>query len=150
MTHDCHEISRLVKHYPRGEKFLKTVFREFMVRDTIDWFERRSVPLKVEEDGRMFPLSDDSSSIVNVLMDEAQSCGVELKLGVRVRSIEPIDHGFILVLGDGEKVEYDRVIVATGGSPKRTGFQWLEDLGLKIESPVPSLFTFNMPSLTKR
>lgn len=145
VTHDCHEISKLVKHYPRGEKFLKSVFREFQVKDTIDWFESRSVSLKAEEDGRLFPISDDSSSIVFALTDEAKKLGVTLNLGTRVKEIRSKEGSFELLLGDEQSLQFDRVIIASGGSPKLSGLKWLSDLGHKIEAPVPSLFTFNMP-----
>ncbi len=140
VTHDCPSPSVLAQHYPRGGSFLKKSFKHFQVRDTIAWFESRGVPLKIESDGRMFPTSDDSSSITTCLHDAAQRAGVSLKLRTPIRSLEPVDGGWSV---NGER--FDRVIVATGGSPKRSGLEWLEALGHAIADPVPSLFTFNIP-----
>ena len=140
VTHDYPSPSALAQHYPRGGSFLKKSFNHFQVRDTITWFESRGVPLKTESDGRMFPTSDSSSSITTCLHDAAKRAGVALKLRTPVRALEPVDGGWS---ANGER--FDRVIVATGGSPKRSGLEWLEALGHAMVDPVPSLFTFNIP-----
>lgn len=144
VTHAAFQTSHLLKNYPRGANFLKKAFREFQVKDTIEWFESRGVKLKTEEDGRMFPVSDDSQTIIDVLRNEATKNGVEVKLKSVVNKIEVMDDGFLLFVGDGaEKV--DKVIITSGGSPKLDGFRMYQDLGHDIEPPIPSLFTFNTP-----
>lgn len=145
VTHHALNISQLTKNYPRGANQLKKCFGHFNVKDTITWFEERNVKLKVEEDNRMFPTTDSSQTIINCFMDEAAKLGIQIKYKAPVTSIEPTDEGFILNTPDGE-LSFDNVIVASGGSPKKEGLQWLAELGHKIEAPVPSLFTFNIPS----
>lgn len=144
MTHHCLNGSQLSRFYPRGERFLKKAFSQFQVQDTINWFESRGVALKTEEDNRMFPTTDDSYTIMRCLMDEAKELGVVVTKKYSVRSIERQETGFIIT-SPNDRLEVDKIIICTGGSPKLTGFKWLEELGHKIEPPVPSLFTFNMP-----
>ncbi|WP_228527668.1 BaiN/RdsA family NAD(P)/FAD-dependent oxidoreductase [Pararhodonellum marinum] len=144
VTHAAFEPSHLIKNYPRGGKFLKKVFEQFAVRETIDWFEKRGVDLKVEADGRMFPISDDSNTIVEALQKEALAKGVKVHLKSPISKIEPLSDRFRLH-GPNQPLETDRVIVTTGGHPKLEGFGWLAALGHSIIAPVPSLFTFNTP-----
>ena len=141
VTNACFSPSGLSKNYPRGGKTLKKAFKVFQASDTVEWFESRGVKLKAESDGRMFPVSDRSQSIIDCLVGEAE------KLGVRVRTscaVEKLLKGFKLCI-NGQDECFDKVIVATGGSPKSSGFDWLRNLGVNIVEPVPSLFTFNMP-----
>jgi predicted Rossmann fold flavoprotein len=141
VTHHCFSPSALSKHYPRGGKQLKKAFGTFQASDTVAWFESRGVALKTEGDGRMFPVTDSSQTIVDCLIREADRHGIEVRLQSPVRELTPLaPDGFTL---NGER--FDRVVVATGGSPKREGLAWLEALGHAIADPVPSLFTFNMP-----
>jgi predicted Rossmann fold flavoprotein len=144
VTHACFSIAQLAKFYPRGEKQLKKAFSQFNTNDTVRWFENRGVQLKTEEDGRMFPVTDNSQTIVNCLMREVEKLGVKIELHQPVMAIEKEGVGFLLTFR--EKTIYaDKVIITSGGSPKLEGFKWLEKLGHLISSPVPSLFTFNMP-----
>jgi predicted Rossmann fold flavoprotein len=144
VTHACFSIAQLAKFYPRGEKQLKKAFTQFNTNDTVAWFESRGVYLKTEEDGRMFPVTDNSQTIVNCLMREVEKLNIEIELHQPVMAIEKEGNGFMLTFR--EKTIYaDKVIIASGGSPKLEGFKWLEKLGHRISSPVPSLFTFNMP-----
>ena len=140
VTHACFSPAQLSKHYPRGGKQLKKAFSKFQAQDTVAWFERRGVHLKTEADGRMFPVTDSSQTIVDCLTREAQRLGVDIRLQSSIHELRRVDGGFDL---HGES--FDRVVVATGGSPKAQGLQWLANLGHGIEPPVPSLFTFNMP-----
>jgi len=144
VTHNAPNISDLVKHYPRGSKQLKKCFGQFNVKDTIDWFKARNVETKVEDDNRMFPVSDDSQTIIDCFTAETKKLGIDVRLKSPVQKITPVANGFELVIND-KLATFDRVIIATGGSPKESGFDWLKALGHKIERPVPSLFTFNMP-----
>jgi predicted Rossmann fold flavoprotein len=150
VTHNCLNNRLLSQSYPRGEKFLKKSFDQFSVKDTIIWFTERGVELKVEADNRMFPVSDDSQSIILALSKELDRKDVSLRLSVPVKSIQVKDVGFLLEV-NGKQEAYDKVIIATGGSRKKSGFQWLTDLGISIVDPAPSLFTFNIPndSVTK-
>lgn len=145
VTHACFSVSQLAKFYPRGEKQLKKAFTYFSTNDTVKWFGSRGVKLKTEEDNRMFPVTDDSQTIINCLLRETQKLGIAIELHQPVIAIEKAGSGFNLKVRD-KTVFADKVIVASGGSPKEEGFNWLKALGHKIEPPVPSLFTFNMPS----
>ncbi|MFT5595684.1 MAG: putative Rossmann fold flavoprotein [Flammeovirgaceae bacterium] len=145
VTHDCDYPSQLVKFYPRGEKTLKKAFSKFDVNDTRRWFEERGVKLKTESDGRVFPVTDNSQTIIDCLMKEVDSKGIEIRMKSEVTRVEPTAAGFKLELKKGESISADKVIVTVGGSPKSDSYQWLRDLGLKIVEPVPSLFTFNVP-----
>ena len=147
VTNGCTSIAELSKAYPRGEKKLKKIFNVFYTRDTIQWFENRNVTLVVQEDNCVFPVSQDSQSIIDCFMNEAERLGIIIEIGRMVEQLIP-DSNKIKILFRGNELvhEFDKVIVATGGSPKKEGLLWLEKLGHKIETPVPSLFTFNMPS----
>ena len=101
VTHRPMEISKLVKNYPRGEKFLKRGFPHFSIEDTFSWFESRGVPLKIEDDGRVFPKSNTSQSIVDVLQQEASRLGVQLKLSTGIKAIRTTDSGFDLQTDTG-------------------------------------------------
>jgi len=144
VTHACFSPSAFAKHYPRGGRQLKKAFGTFSAQDTIDWFTERGVPLKTEDDGRMFPVANTSQAIIDCLLTEAQQDRVDIRLNTPIRSIQPLEAGGFDLHGE----RFDRVVVATGGSPKATGFTWLIDLGHTISAPVPSLFTFNMPGET--
>lgn len=143
VTNASFSESQLSKNYPRGGKKLKKAFSVFQASDTVGWFESRGVKLKAEADGRMFPVSDRSQSIIDCLVGEAEKVGVVVRTQCSVKKVEKKD-GFLLhVNGSDEK--YNKIIVATGGSPKDSGFNWLRELCVSIVPPVPSLFTFNMP-----
>lgn len=144
VTNGCEGVSQFAKHYPRGEKQLKKAFGQFHSRDTIEWFESRGVDLKVEPDGRMFPVTDSSQTIIDCLMKEVKRLGIKIVLSEPVLTLKPHGDHIKLKLKSGQK-EVNAVIVTTGGQPKREGFQWLANLGHDIIEPVPSLFTFNMP-----
>ena len=146
VTHDCSDIPTLCEAYPRGGKKLKSLFYQFSKSDTVDWFESRGVPLKTEKDGRMFPKSNNSQSIIDCLESEIARLRVTLKLGQTIERIDEDGIGWKLNFKDQPYQKFDMVIIATGGSPKITGFDWLKNLGHNIIPPVPSLFTFNMPN----
>ena len=148
VTNGCSSISELCKAYPRGGKKLKKAFQEFNTKHTKDWFESRGVPLFTQEDGRVFPKSQSSQSIIDCFMNEAKLLNIEIVLKMPIGDIKPVDKQIKLTFLDEELKPriFDKVIIATGGSPKRKGFDWLEALNHKIENPVPSLFTFNMPN----
>lgn len=146
VTHNCSDISDLCNAYPRGGKKLKSLFYQFSTNDTIDWFESRGVPLKTEKDGRVFPVSNNSQSITDCLINEINRLNVKLELGQTIENIEQEKIGWKLKFKDQPNQKFDAVIIATGGSPKLKGFEWLHNLGHNIIHPIPSLFTFNMPN----
>ncbi|MCE7995564.1 MAG: NAD(P)/FAD-dependent oxidoreductase [Roseivirga sp.] len=144
VTHACFINSQLVKFYPRGEKQLRKLFNHFSTNDTVDWYESRGVALKTEQDNRMFPVTDNSQTIIDCLFSEARRLEVTVQKKSAVTSIGRSEGVFELCI-NGQSQIFDKVIVASGGSPKITGFDWLAALGHEIVPPVPSLFTFNMP-----
>jgi predicted Rossmann fold flavoprotein len=144
VTHACFDPRALVQNYPRGHKELLGPFYRFQPRDTIAWFEERGVTLKTEEDGRMFPVSDSSSTIIECLLNEANRLGVEIRLRQRITSIEKKEDSFEIHIQDNSSIKVDKILLATGSSPD--GYKWAESLGHTIQTPVPSLFTFNIPS----
>jgi predicted Rossmann fold flavoprotein len=147
VTHACFDNAALVKNYPRGEKELRNVFSRFSTTDTINWFKERGVELKTENDGRMFPTSNSSETIINCLMKEANKLGVKIKTGVDITEIiKNKDNSFSLIANGGGNFNCDKLIIATGGNAKASAYEWLEKLGHTINKPVPSLFTFNIPN----
>ncbi|HJV19663.1 MAG TPA: NAD(P)/FAD-dependent oxidoreductase [Sediminibacterium sp.] len=145
VTHACFSIPELVKKYPRGEQFLKKAFHLFNTNDTIEWFSERGVQLHAEADGRMFPVTNDSQTIINCLLKEADAYKVDVRLNSDVNRIETIADTFRIHITGKEMIAADFVAVACGGFSKAAMFQWLKDTGHEIEQPVPSLFTFNIP-----
>lgn len=144
VTHALFDIAEMSKRYPRGQNFVKKTFHQFFTTDTIKWFEERGVQLKAEKDGRMFPITDSSQTIIDCLMKEANRYGIEIRMNAEVKEIHTGPE-FILVLANGQELRAHSVCVACGGYPKLSMFQWLQDLGHRIDAPVPSLFTFNLP-----
>lgn len=145
VTHACFSPSQLSKSYPRGGKHLKKAFSVFQTKDTIEWFSRRGVELKAEEDGRMFPTTDNSQTIIDCFLKEASQKNIKILEQSPIRKIVPEKEGYTLHL-EGTSEHFNKVIIATGGSPKMSGFYWLQQLGHSISPPLPSLFTFNIPS----
>jgi predicted Rossmann fold flavoprotein len=145
VTHAAYEISNLSKNYPRGEKFLKKVFRHFAVKDTISWFESRRVELKTEQDGRMFPVTDNSQTIIDALEVSAIQLKVKILFNFPVEGIQKKDGKFTIKSKDRELI-FDRLVVCSGGSPKIDGFNFIKNMGHRIAPPIPSLFTFNTPN----
>lgn len=143
VTHACFDARVLVKNYPRGERELLGPFMRFGPQDTVAWFEQRGVRLKAEADGRIFPTSDDSASIVNCLTSAAQRAGVKVLTRTRVERFEPVSGGGwdVWTAGSSSPAEFDKVMVATGNSASI--WEQLRALGHPIVAPVPSLFTFN-------
>ncbi|HRI24802.1 MAG TPA: NAD(P)/FAD-dependent oxidoreductase [Ferruginibacter sp.] len=145
VTHACFSIADMVKKYPRGASFLKKAFHHFFTTDTIQWFSERGVELKTEPDGRMFPVTDSSGTIVDCLVREANKYGVDIRMNQEVEGIiKQGDHWSVMLKGN-RSVESDYICIASGGYPKATQYNWLIQPGHHIEEPVPSLFTFNMP-----
>jgi predicted Rossmann fold flavoprotein len=153
VTHACYDITEMAKRYPRGGQFVRKAFFRWFTTDTIEWFRQRGVELKTEEDGRMFPVTDSSQTIIDCLMGEVNKYGVEVRMHAEVKDIVVVgpeggvgvDGGFRVALADGRELAADFLCVACGGYPRSEMFDWIRRLGHSIEEPVPSLFTFNMP-----
>ena len=141
VTHAEFLPKELTQNYPRGEKELLGPFHTFMTGDTIEWFEKRGVELKIEEDGRMFPVSDSSQTIIDCFLSETRRLGVEGLLSQPVKEIQKLDNSF-LITTSSDSFSAEKIVVATGSNPKI--WKLLEGLGHSIIPAVPSLFTFNI------
>ena len=148
VTNGTDSIKNLAEAYPRGAKQLRKLFGIFNNQHTMQWFEERGVPLVIQDDLCVFPVSQDSQSIIDCFLREANNAGIEIRTRSAVKEIVQSDDQIQLSFNDASQVQenYDKVIVATGGSPKANGLDWLKQIGHTISQPVPSLFTFNMPS----
>ena len=147
VTYHCFDPAELARNYPRGNKELLGPFNRFQPSDTVAWFEKQGVRLKVEQDGRMFPVTNQSSTVVDCLLNAARASGVQVRLGARVKSIQAAVAAkdapqFEIELQDGVRQRYDRLLLATGSSPH--GHRLAETLGHTIVPCVPSLFTFKV------
>jgi predicted Rossmann fold flavoprotein len=153
VTNACTSVTALSAAYPRGGNALKKAFRIFNNKHAMQWFESRGVPLVIQDDGCVFPESQNSQSVIDCFLRETKKLAIKIETGSGIKQIIPTEDCLELSFTKkGFPVRsFDKVIVTTGGSPKRKGLEWLESLGHKIEDPVPSLFTFNMPaeSITK-
>lgn len=145
VTHACFDVGEMSRNYPRGQHFVKKMFHQFFTPDTIRWFEERGVRLKTEIDGRMFPATDSSDTIIRCLLDEADSYGVSIMLNRDVKGLRHRNKGWDILLSDGSTMFTELVILACGGFPKKSMFDWILETGHRVEEPVPSLFTFNIP-----
>jgi len=142
VTHACFEPAALARNYPRGGRELVGALSRWQPRDTVAWFAERGVALKAETDGRMFPVTDNSATIVDCLLGSARRAGIALRTRCGVRSAARGRSGFKLELTTGEEFRCDRLLLATGGNRTNTGFTIAGAFGHAIEPPVPSLFTF--------
>jgi len=167
VTHACFDIGEMIKKYPRGANFVKKSFHRFFTTDTIKWFDERQVALKTEADGRMFPVSNSSQTIIDCLLKEAEKYHVTVMMNTEVKSLKslagshesgqeqpaankPQAQKFSLEVSspgakDSRLMTTDYLCIASGGYPKASMFDWVKYTGHTIEEPVPSLFTFNMP-----
>jgi len=145
VTHNAPDILYMSKRYPRGQHFVKKTFNHFFVPDTISWFKERGVSLKAEADGRMFPVTDSSQTIIDCLLKEADRYNVKIRLNAAVTALVKTDAGWDVEFQDGSSLETTYVCVAAGGYAQVDKFAWLKAIGHQIVAPMPSLFTFNMP-----
>jgi predicted Rossmann fold flavoprotein len=143
VTHVCFEPALLAKNYPRGEKALIGPFTRFQPKETIRWFESHGVKLKEESDGRIFPVTDQSETIIHCLMDQAKKSGVELRTECGIEQIERLTNGYLVHTSKNEMIECERLLIASGSNPKM--YDLIRTLGHTIVPPVPSLFTLTIP-----
>jgi predicted Rossmann fold flavoprotein len=144
VTHNHTSITAMSKCYPRGEKFVKKTMQHFFVADTLQWFADREVPIVAEADGRMFPKSNNSESIINCLMREVEKYKIKILMQTSVENIDT-GKGYSLQLNNNTTIQCNYLCIATGGGVKLQQFDWLQNLKHSIIAPVPSLFTFNLP-----
>ena len=145
VTHACFEPNELVKFYPRGEKELRGPFHQFCSGDTIEWFEKHGVELKIEDDGRMFPISNSSQTIIDCFLNASNQLGITILTGQSVQSIfntEGSDRNYWKIETQTETYLAEKLLLATGSNPKI--WDLLHTFGHAIVTPVPSLFTFNI------
>ncbi len=145
VTNAERDLKQFSKAYPRGEKFMFRLLHQFGPVDTVDWFAKRGVKLLAEADGRMFPSSNSSEEIIHCLMNAAQAAGVKIETNRGVDGIHPLASDGFEIITQAGNLTTRFLIVASGGRPQTRDYVWLQNLGLKINEPVPSLFTFNMP-----
>lgn len=147
VTHAFFDPRMFTARYPRGERELISPFHRFSADDTVAWFEARGVRLKREEDGRMFPMTDSSQTVIDCLIKEAKETGVRLftRKGVESARVRA-EGGFDLKFNDGESMACDRLLLATGGCRSIGGVELARSLGHTVEPPVPSLFSLHVPA----
>jgi len=144
VTHACSENKLLATHYPRGENYLKKAFEQFNADSTIEWFKNRGVEMKTYPDGCIFPLSNDSQTIIDCFLSEASKLGVKISYNQSVIAVDKKNSFFIIHTRE-KLYNAERLVITIGGQPKRSSLEFLEKIGHSIIEPVPSLFTFNMP-----
>ena len=145
VTHACFDIMEMSANYPRGQNFVKKCFHWFFTNNTVQWFKERGVELKAEQDGRMFPVSDKSQTIIDCLLKEASKYGVSIRMNRDVKDLVKEGEVWKIRLADQEELVTEFVCIASGGFVKSHQFDWIKKTGHSIEEPVPSLFTFNIP-----
>jgi predicted Rossmann fold flavoprotein len=162
VTHHCFENNELIKNYPRGEKELRQVFSQFSVQDTIDWFLKRGVKLKVEPDGRMFPESNTSETIINCFLQEAQKYNIDINLNEEVLELnsdnvsssvvenfnlrfDSAQRDNVIVKTSKQTYTADAIICSIGGHNQEKNYAFLKQCGHTIDELIPSLFTLNLP-----
>ena len=143
VTHHCFEPTPLSKYYPRGQKELKKLFRIYQASDVVEWFEHHGVKLKSEQDGRMFPVTNQSETIIKCFMDETVHHGIEIRTSKEVVKIQRLNETLNVFTSAGEQFIAKNILVTTGGNSRMGFYNWISDLGHTISEPIPSLFTFN-------
>jgi predicted Rossmann fold flavoprotein len=143
VTHNCFNPIKLSHHYPRGEKFLQSIFKQHDATKTVEWFKAKGVELKTEDDGRMFPVTDNSQTIIDCLVRETERSKIKMLLGEGVISAVKTEFGFQLQTIAGKEFRSQNVLITTGGNPNVESYNWIASLGHTIVAPIPSLFTFN-------
>ncbi|MCI0751882.1 MAG: NAD(P)/FAD-dependent oxidoreductase [Flammeovirgaceae bacterium] len=146
VTHHCFDPVKLSRHYPRGEKFLKEKFKQYQAEDVVKWFNQKGVKLKTEQDGRMFPVTDDSMTIITCFLTEAEKRNIRFETSKEVVSISKDEKGFVTSCSDGETYLSKKILVAIGGHPQSSAYDFLRQAGHTTTKLIPSLFTFNDPS----
>jgi predicted Rossmann fold flavoprotein len=143
VTHDCVNPFELSRHYPRGERPLKSLFKTYNAQHVVDWFSERNVSLKTENDGRMFPVTDSSQTIVDCFVREATRLKIGIETNKRVIKIVQSNENLVVETATHDQYLTRKILLAPGGSPQVESYAWIAALGHPIVDPIPSLFTFN-------
>jgi hypothetical protein len=146
VTHQCFDAIKLSHHYPRGEKFLKENFKIYQAQDVVNWFQAKGVRLKAEKDGRMFPVTDDSLTIIQCFLQEAEKKGIEIQTSHEVTKIQQEAGHFTVHTAKGKFFTGKKVLVAIGGHAQSSAYDFIRHTGHSTTQLIPSLFTFNDPS----
>src|SRR5690625_1061181 len=145
VTHACSNISEMIKAYPRGKNFLKKSFHQFFTHDLIEWFALRNIRLKTENDGRMFPVTDSSQTIIDCFLQECEKLAIPILLQKDIHIINKKSGIFEINTKENEVFNSEFLILCSGGYPNQSNYSWIKNIGKEIEEPYPSLFTFNLP-----
>lgn len=143
VTHHCFEPTELSYHYPRGQKTLKSLFRKYQATDVVSWFEERGVELKTEEDGRMFPVTDNSQTVIDCFLRMTEQYNIKIEISAPVKEIKTQLNGFEVITENGGKFSGKKILIALGGHPNPQAYECIRELGHTITPLIPSLFTFN-------
>lgn len=143
VTHNCFDPIKLSHHYPRGEKSLKVLFKKFQAHDVVAWFASKDVDLVAEADGRMFPSTHTSQTIIDCFLAQAAYYKIAIKMEACAEKITPISGGFEISCLNGQTYRCSKILIANGGKPTSQFYQWITNLGHSLVNPIPSLFTFN-------
>jgi hypothetical protein len=143
VTHRCFDPVKLSRHYPRGEKPLRLIFKKYDASKTVAWLASKGVELKTEDDGRMFPKTDASETIIDCFLQQAKKLNIKIQTGEGVEGIKRSEDVLKITTSPGKEYTACGVLIATGGSPKEEAYRFIGNLGHTIRPPVPSLFTFN-------
>lgn len=143
VTHHCFEAKPLAAHYPRGEKPLRELFKTYQAKDVVEWFEKNGVKLKTEADGRMFPVTDDSQTIIDLFLHEVSAHKIDVQRNKAVASLQRRENHFVVEFEDRTTLKAKKILVASGGHANPQAYAWLSSTGHTIDTPIPSLFTFN-------
>lgn len=143
VTHHCFVPTELSRHYPRGQKLLKSLFRKFQASDVVAWFEERGVQLKTEDDGRMFPVTDSSQTIIDCFLRMTEQFNIRIETSTPVKQIHAQPDGFEVIIENGGKFWGKKILVALGGHPNPQAYECVKAIAHSISPLIPSLFTFN-------
>jgi predicted Rossmann fold flavoprotein len=143
VTHNCFNPTKLSHHYPRGEKQLQTLFKQYHAENVVAWFSDKGVELKTEDDGRMFPETDNSQTIIDCFLRTALQYKIKIEAGEAVAKLLKQENRFVLTCASGKTLSAKKILVAIGGNPKADAYRFIADVGHSIIDPIPSLFTFN-------
>lgn len=146
VTHACPDVEKLLLKYPRGQRFVKKTFYKFATKDTIEWFANNGVTLHTEKDGRMFPTTNNSETIIDCFLQKVHQYNIQVLTNHEVMNVVKlnVENKFEITLANDQKISADAICLATGGMLKSEKLKWLTSFGHEIIEPVPSLFTFNV------
>lgn len=146
VTHNCNNPFELARHYPRGSKMMKSLLSKFGAMDMVQWLAERKVYLHAEDDGRMFPVTNNSQTIIDCFIHEVELKKIKIVLNEGVEAIKKTSDGILLRCRTGRLYKAKAILIATGGNPTLEFYRWIAETGSRVRNPIPSLFTFNEPT----